>query len=159
MAAAGLFNSCASPAASVPRAAIFSFWITIDSVLRNLEVTVCRIFKEADALRERNVRKAVWSITNRRLSRSVRTEADRGVCSSNAISPKNCPALYDASKTSWLPWLLVTSSCPSRTTLKRVSEVTLPQHELPCGETERLRRFQHLLEVLFGEVCEKRNPA
>jgi hypothetical protein len=58
IAAAGLFSSCARPAASVPRAAIFSFWINADSVLRNLEVTVCRIFKGAEGLHVSNVWKA-----------------------------------------------------------------------------------------------------
>ena len=58
VAAAGLFSSWARPAASVPRAAIFSFCISIDSVLRNLEVTVRKILKGAEGLQESNVWKA-----------------------------------------------------------------------------------------------------
>ena len=42
-AAAGLFNSCASPADSVPSDAIFSFWRNIASVLRKRPITVRKI--------------------------------------------------------------------------------------------------------------------
>jgi hypothetical protein len=42
----------------VPRAAIFSFWIKADSVLRNLDVTVRKIFKGAEGLHESSVWKA-----------------------------------------------------------------------------------------------------
>jgi hypothetical protein len=42
---------------------------------------------------------------------------------------------------------------------KRVARVALPQHQLPCGDGDRLSHLIQLLQILFREVCEEGNLA
>jgi len=96
---AGLFNSWAIPAVSVPNWAIFSLCRRINSVLRRRLVIVDNITLAAEGLVSNRYSKLAWLIESSLQSVRVLPLAKRGVWSNNDISPITSPLCRVASKT------------------------------------------------------------
>ena len=116
MAAAGLFSSCASPAASVPRPASFSRSRSSDSVDRRRFNTTWSTEKAASGATANTASRASRGTRSTSTCVMARTEALRGRPSMADISPWIVPGPTRASWISFPPVALVTSSSPETTT-------------------------------------------
>ncbi len=116
MAAAGLFSSCARPAASVPSPASFSRWRTNSSSERSRSSTVRTSARAASGPESSRASRPSRGMRSTSTSVTARTEACRSVPCSAAISPWMAPGPTRASGCSVAPARLVTSSSPLTTT-------------------------------------------